>query len=375
MIYFDHAASTKVLDEAKQILLKSIDEDFANPSAAHKYGKSALKKIEKARLKILKLLKASKSDQLVFLGSATEGNNLVIKGLGIKDNEKIHFSRGDHPSTVMPALETNGIKTDISLNADGDIDEAKLMESLSDQSRLVVFSHVNNQSGNKYDILSLAKKIKNYRSDIHIHVDGVQAITKLGVDLSSFIDSYTISGHKIGAPKGVAALFLKNGIEINAQLHGGGHENGLRSSTLNTPMILALEYVIESGIKNITEKNQSVMAINELIRTKLINSGLDIKFPFPLEKTSPYILSFICPGVSSDIILRHLEMKDIFVASSSACSSRAKGYNEGFAAMKIDQREHKFVLRVSFSESSTIDEAEEFVREFENVVKEIKRIM
>jgi cysteine desulfurase len=375
MIYFDHAASTPLKASAKDVLLKSLDEDFANPSAAHKLGKSSLKKVDKCRSKILKILKAKKDDQLIFLSSATEANNLIIKGLSLKENDSVHFSKGDHPSTTNPCLNLNCKKVDIELISGGEINTESLLSSIDENSKLVVFSHVNNQSGNLYNVSSLAASIKEKNPNAHIHIDGVQALTKIEVDLSKNIDSYTISGHKLGAPKGVSALFIKKGVELETQLHGGGHEFGLRSSTINTPSILSLSTAIEEGVKNIKVNRERVLEINTYIRDGLSNLNLGIDFPFKLDSTSPYILSFILPGVSSDIVLRHLEMKNIFVASSSACSSRAKGYNAGFDAMKIEEKLHKFVLRVSFNETNTIEEAKSFVKEFESVINDIKRLL
>ena len=374
MIYFDHAASTYVKKEAQDILMKSMQEDFANPSAAHKLGKSSLKKVDKTRMKLLKLLKAKKDDQLIFVGSATEANNMIIKGISLNDSDNVHFSKGDHPSTTNPCLELSSNKLEIELFKDGSINEELFLSKISENSKLIVLSHVNNQTGNLYPIVELSQKIKSINPNIHIHIDGVQALTKVPVDLSKGIDSYTISGHKIGAPKGVGALFMKKDSIISPLLHGGGHEFGLRASTINTPMILSLSNAIESGLIGIDTKKEKVLEINKYIRKQLIESELEVSFPFPIEITSPYILSYIYPGISSDVILRHLETKDIFVASSSACSSRAKGFNAGFEAMKIDKSLHKFVSRISFSDQNTLEEAEEFVKEFIKVVTSIKKL-
>lgn len=374
MIYFDHAASTPIVENALNIYIESLREDFANPSAAHKLGKKAMKKVEKARQLILKSLKASRNDQLIFLSSATEANNLAIKGVKLLGLDRVHYSLGDHPSTVEPVKKLKSQLVEIPLLEGGIIDEENFLKSLDENSKLVVLSHVNNQSGNHYDIWSLAKKAKARFPGIHIHVDGVQGLTKVETNLSDLIDSYTISGHKIGAPKGVGALFIRNGIELETQLHGGGHEFGLRSSTVNTPLILSLCEAITSGLQDVSTNNKKVKRINALMREKLEAEDLGVTFPFSLDDTSPYILSFLLPGISSDIVLRHLEMKDIFVASSSACSSKAKGFNIGFDAMKIDSSKHKFVLRTSFSKDTTTDEVMTFIEEFSNIIKEIKRL-
>lgn len=375
MIYLDHAASTPVKEKAREVLLESLVEDFANPSSAHKLGKSAMKKVDKARVKLLKILGAHKEDQLIFVSSATEANNMLIKGLGLTSVDRAHYSLGDHPSTVNPTSALNCEKVEIPLLADGDIERDAFLSKLNENSKLVIFTHVNNQSGNIYPVEILASEIKKLFPDIHVHVDGVQGFTKLPISLKGSIDSYSISGHKLGAPKGVAALYMKSSVTISPLLHGGGHELGLRSSTVNTPLILSLLEAIEINMSKRESEFKRLLELNNFLRTSLLKSGLDLEFPFPLEKTSPYILSFICKGISSDIILRHLEMKKIFVASSSACSSRAKGFNAGFAAMKIDESLHKFVLRVSFNDETTKSELEEFSKQFIETITDIKRIL
>ena len=374
MIYLDHAASTPIVEEALNIYTKSLVQDFANPSAAHKLGKGSMKKVDRARLQILKSLKAKKDDQLVFLSSATEANNLVIKGLELNSESRVHYSLGDHPSTIEPVRSLECIKVEVPLIYGGSIDEEALLESLDSNSKLIVLSHVNNQSGGLYDINSLAIKIKKITPDIHIHIDGVQALTKVSVELSTGIDSYTISGHKIGAPKGIGALFLKKGVILNVQLHGGGHEFGIRSSTVNTPLIISFAEAIRIGLESRVKSLEHVLKINQEAREHLKSLGLDLEFPFSIENSSPYILSFLLPGISSDIVLRHLEMEDIYVASSSACSSKAKGFNAGFAAMKIDECKHKFVLRISFSKNTTTEEVGLFTSALSKIIKDIKSL-
>ena len=375
MIYLDHAASTRVKERSQAVLVNSLVEDFANPSAAHKLGKSALKKVNKARSLILKLMGAQKSDQLIFLSSATEANNLVIKGLKLTSSDVVHYSVADHASTVNPVLSLDSEAKIFDLLASGEIDEEKLLSSITANSKLVVLAHVNNQTGNVYQVNELAKRIKKIQPTIHVHIDGVQGFLKIPFQVGECVDSYAISGHKLGAPKGVAALFIKEGVSLEPLLHGGGHEMGLRSSTVNTPLILALSCAIEEGSKTIESEFSRVSELNSYVRKNLLSEQKDSLFPFPLEKTSPYILSFILKGISSDIILRHLEMKDIYVASSSACSSRAKGFNAGFAAMKIDESLHKFVLRISFGEDTNISKLEIFIKELNETVTNIKRIL
>ncbi len=378
MIYLDHTASTSIWDEVLEVLIKSSIEDYANPSSSHGFGREILKKIEIARNTLIGLTGGVGKYDLFFTSSATESNNMVIKGIDFNEGDQVSFSCADHPSLVNPSLflEKRGIEVkNIPLQNYGRIDKDLLIDSITGNLRLLVLSHVNNQSGNIYDVLSIATEIKNKVEGVHIHVDGVQGFGKLPLDLSEgVVDSYSVSSHKIGGPKGVAALFIKKGKRLNPILDGGGQENGMRPSTRPAPLILAFseaaKYVFEKRDKGV----KHVKKMNEIV-TELISKSIpESIFPFTGDDISPYILNLIVPGISSDIVVRHLEREKIYISTTSACSSGHKGENKVFSALTIPIRYHNNVYRISFSTKTTKDEVVEFAKVFVSLYKELKEL-
>jgi cysteine desulfurase len=375
MLYLDFAASTPISSRALNVLQRTMLEDFANPSAAHKLGKNLLKRIEEARSEFLNILNAPKGFEFIFTGSATESNNMIIRGLSLCSDDEILYSEADHPSVVNPCKswsEKNIKVHSYLLDKQGSILIDKLIEQVNDKTKLVVLSQVNNQSGNHHDINNIAKLIKAKNSKTVVHVDGVQGFAKVETDLSDGnIDSYVISAHKITGPKGISGVSLNKSLKLTPLLIGGGHEEGRRSSTLAAPLIFsfleATRFLNQDRVKHFEE----MLNQQKVLREKIAPLHNNISFPFPLEVISPYILTFMFKGLSSDILLRHLEAKDVYIASSSACSSRAKGKSSVFEALNIDEKNHKFMLRVSFGVNTTNEDINHFVEILEEVIKDL----
>ncbi len=375
MNYFDHAASSSLYPEVLEILLKSYSEDFANPSSQHILGHTLFEKIEEARAEFLKALGAHKDDSFYFTSSATESNNTVIKGLNFDEGDAILYSRADHPSLTAPIEQiASAFKAElkeIPLSNDGTIDIEKFESLLDKNIKLVALTHVNNQSGVIQDVGLLSKLVKE-KTNAHVHVDAVQAFGKIKVALNPHIDSLSMTSHKIGGPKGVAGLFLKKGANVNPLLLGGGQEQGFRSSTQAFPLIVAFHKAMKISLGNLEVSLLKTKKLSDLIQTKLTQSIPPLLSPF--KTTSPYIFSFLLPGISSDIILRHLEMRDVFISSTSACSSKISGFNPSLLALGIPENFHKNFLRISLSPVTTEKEVENLVREFQNVWGDLKHL-
>ncbi len=379
MIYLDHAASTSLSDEALDVLINSSREDFANPSSSHKFGKSILKKIEISRKLMLEFLKAGELYDLYFTSSATESNNTVIKGLEIGGRDVVFVSRSDHPSLQKPVESLLNSHVNISyipMKGDGSIDDITLKELLSEDVKLVIFSHVNNQSGHICNVSKIASEIKKSFEEIHIHVDGVQSFCKIPFSLKSgVIDSYSVASHKIGGAKGVAALYLRKNSVLKPLLSGGGQEGGLRSSTHAAPLILSFGEAVKY-LSDMVDKNfQYVKELNLKARKFLEELIPNIIFPFSGEDISPYILNLIIPGISSDIIIRHLEEKSIFISSTSACSSGGKEENPVFKSLGIPVKYHNFVYRVSFSYKSKESEVKMFCETIASIYGDLSDLL
>lgn len=374
MIYFDHAATTELENEVYDFLIKSLKDDFANPSASHKLGKSLQEKIQNAKTDFLKMLGAKSSDSFYFTASATEANNTIIQGIDWKPGDAVVFSLADHKSVVEPILNLKNFEIELihlEHQTNGILSIEKLISNK--QVKLVVLTHVNNQSGNAIDLNATSKLMKELYPHAHLHVDMVQSFTKLDTKLNSSIDSASIAAHKIGGPKGVGGLYLKAGHKIKSLIIGGGQQGNFRSGTETYSLDIAFKLAAEKRLKNYLFDYKNVERLMSDLKSGIKKIISEVIFPF--EQTSPYILCFIVPGISSDILLRHLEQKNIFLSSTSACSSKIKGFNSTLAALGIDEKFHKNVLRLSISKHTTDSEVTEFLSVLNSVWSDLKYLL
>lgn len=371
MNYFDHAASTPLYPEVLDVLHSSLRSDFANPSAQHILGHDLGESISACREGFLKFLGADKNDSFIFTSSATESNNTVIKGIALTATDSILYCRADHPSLTAPVESIGAQLKEILLNNDGTINTESFQAALDSSVKLVVLTHVNNQNGVIQDIESLSKLVKE-KTTAHVHIDAVQSFGKISFKVTPAMDSMSITSHKIGGPKGVAGLYLKMGHKVKPLLLGGGQENGFRSSTQSYPLIKAFHQAMKIASAELVSSWQQVNLLSEAIYTQLSKAIPTIQMPF--NTTSPYIVSFILPGISSDILLRHLEMREIFISSTSACSSKLTGVNPTLSAMHISERFHKNFLRISLGPRTTEEEVKILVKEFVSVWDSIKHM-
>jgi len=378
MLYLDYAASSPIRESALKILEKSLRENFANPSSAHKLGKDLHRRIESCRERFLEFTGAGSCYRFIFTSSATESNNTIIKGLGLKSGDTIISSSADHPSITAPVefLRGTGVNVEeLPLGPYGSVQDNALLPMLTKSVKLVLLSQVNNQSGTISDINGLSRIIKNVNPKVHVHVDAAQGFGKIPVSLrEGTIDSLSVSAHKLGAPKGISGLYLHGHSDISPLLAGGGQESGMRSSTQAAPLVFSFHEAVRESIADIEASLSYVTEINRYVRESLKEKINTVSFPF-WEKSSPYILTFVLPGISSDIILRHLEQEDIMISSTAACSSRSKGPNAVFKALHLPESVHKFVLRVSFAHITTKQEVQRFCDSTIAIYENLKRFM
>ena len=381
MIYLDHAASSPLKKNVLQDFIKGLEEHFANPSAAHSLGKIQKKIIEDIKVSFLKSLGVTHIDDLekqhlIFTGSATESNTLLLQGLEFEDQDSVLFNPSDHPSLVqnVKALQKRGVEAiPLKLNKNGII-EIDQFDDLKDRTvKLCVTSHVNNHNGAIQPIEKLGDLIKQNFQKCHFHVDAVQSFGLYEIQVKkSFIHSLTLSAHKIAGPKGIAALYLDSEKTIKPLFLGGGQQAGLRSGTELTPLIQAFD----TARKEIeAEKIADYERRNLFLRENLRGISKRITFPFDLEETSPKILTFVVAGLSSDILIRHLSEQGIYLSSSSACSSKIKKKDPIFSALGITEELHKSVLRISLGWNNTDEQLEQFVLKFKEVLDDLEFLM
>ena len=360
-IYFDNAATTRVSDEAAKAAYEVMTQFYGNPSSAHAKGLEAEHILKRARACIFSALGYTPKDgTLLFTSCGTEANNTVFFGvhevLG-KRKSNIVISDSEHPSVEMCAreLEKKGVEIRRIPTKGGKLDLSFAEKAIDKGTMLISCMLVNNETGAIYDIKSLDALRKRNAPEAYLHTDAVQGFCKLPYSLSCLgADFISVSGHKIHSMKGVGALFIKKGARVSVRMHGGGQESGLRSGTENLAGIASFGKAAEEYI---TEKSERLDKIKELFG--FAKEILSEKCPYVLinspENGAEHILSISVPGIRSEIMLRFLSERGIFVSAGSACSSK-NADNRVLTNFGLENRRADSTLRISFSKYNTKDE-------------------
>lgn len=355
--YLDNSATTPVLPQAAQKALELMTENFGNPSSLHKRGFAAKQELEAARAAVAEQLSA-KAEEIVFTSGGTEANNLAIFGTATalqRRGKKIVTTQIEHDSVLgtMQALERQGFTVvTLAPNADGTITKEQLEEAIDEQTILVSLMRVNNETGAILPVEQAARIIKRKKSPALLHTDAVQAFGKLDCNVQKLgVDLLTVSGHKVHAPKGVGALFIRKGVRILPILHGGGQERGLRSGTESVPLIGAFG-VAAGALPRPAEQLPQIERLNRLLREKLAEiDGVTINSPAIGEGYLPYVINFSVGRVRAETMLHFLSEHGISVSSGSACGKAKPSHV--LAAMGLPEERIASSIRASFSRFTT----------------------
>ena len=374
MINFDNAATTPVYSQCKEIIARYADEVFFNPSARYLPAVNVAMDVRRAREGLAKLLGAQR-DEIFYTSSGTEADNWAVFGTVRRPEQGFICSAVEHSAiyNVGKELKNRGHNVAFApVNKDGSVDVEALIDLVDSNTALVSIMHVNNETGAVNDLAKISALIKKKNPKVLVHSDGVQAFCKIPVNLARMgVDMYTISGHKVHAPKGVAALYVKKGVKIHPYLFGGGQESGMRSSTENVGGIIAFTHAAEILCKTISDVREKNTQLARFIVEKLserYNGGFKVNTD--LNNFSGSILNFSINGIMGEVLLHSLEREGILISTGSACSTKKGisripkelGLNEGFA---------KGTVRLSFSQDSTMAEAEEFVEKSTKIIDEL----
>lgn len=376
-IYFDNSATTKPYKEVIETVSYGMENYYGNPSSLHKLGIKSEKAINEVRDIIGKSINASK-DEVYFISGASEGNNLIFKGMA-KRNGHIITTKFEHQSILKTSefLEKQGINiTYLNVDENGQISLEELKEAITKDTVLISIMHVNNEMGAIQNLEGIGKVIKEKSSRAKFHVDAVQGYGKLKIDVKAMkIDMLTTTGHKFHGPKGTGFLYLRKGINLNSLIHGGSQENTLRAGTQNVAGILGLGKAVEIVNKNMESNYKKVLEIKEYMIEKLKRFN-DIRINSPLESTSPYILNVSFSGVRAEVLLHVLEEKNIYVSTGSACTSKSSGVNGSYVikALGLCDKEINGAIRFSFSEENTKEEVDFTIEVLEKGLKFLRRI-
>ena len=355
--YFDNAATTRVDEEVLQIYRTYNEVFYFNPSANYRPAVEVHNRVAEARKKMLKLLKGY-GGNLFFLSSGTEGDNQALFGSKKRKNANVVISAAEHPAVfnAANALKNNGYDLRVCpVDGLGRVIESEFRSLIDQNTALVSVMHVNNETGAINDISSLVKVAKLINSEVLFHSDGVQAFGKIPVNLSELgVDYYTISGHKIGAPKGIAALYVAKEVGIAPLIFGGGQENGVRSSTENVGGILSFAHAADRANAELSQNQIKYRDFIAVLRRKL-SVIEEIKY-LSDENCSPHIFTFAFRSVRGEVLQHALEEEGYLVGTGSACSAR-RSHDRIPKALGLKEYADG-VLRVSFGRENGIEEVE-----------------
>ena len=356
-IYLDYNATCPVLPEVMEAMLPYFTESFGNPSSAHSLGQDAREAVEDARESVARLLGAD-SREIFFTGGGSESDNLAIKGYIESLGDKgVHIitTMVEHNAVLHTAefLEAMGLNvTFLGVDDKGQIDLKELEEVIRDETRLASIMFANNETGTIFDIESIGEILK--RSDVLFHTDAVQASGKVPIDVKrAKIDMLSISGHKMGAQKGVGALYIRDGIRPISLIHGGGHESGLRAGTENVPGIVGLGKAADIAIEGMDGEMKRLSGLRDMLEKGLIERIDHISINGDIENRLSNTTNISFGFVEGESILVSLDMVGIFVSSGSACSSKDLTISHVLRAMGKDPIMAQGAIRFSLGERTT----------------------
>lgn len=356
-IYLDNAATTMVCPEAAEKAMELMQTCYGNPSSLHLAGFEAEKQVKLARKSLSSLLQVQPG-QICFTSGGTEGNNMALQGALRRNRARgnvVITSKIEHPSVLrtVQSMEQMGFQVKlVDVDSGGCINIEQFESMLNEQVALVSLMHVNNETGTIQDIAKLAQMVKK-NSNALFHTDLVQSFGKIPFKITQDIDMATISGHKIHAPKGVGALYLKDPRDCLPLIWGGGQEKNMRSGTENTPGICAFGVAATLAVQTGTTQIEQV---KQKLKAGIENTIKDITFNG--ENTSPYLLNVSFLGVRAEVLLHTLESHGIMVSSGSACSSNHPMPSPTLTAMGCTKEQIDGAVRFSFSRYTTLDEVE-----------------
>ncbi len=366
MHYLDNSATTPICEQAKAAMIAAMDK-FGNPSSLHLLGAESLVELDEARLAVARSLSCEPSE-IYFTSGGSEGNNMAVLGAAYahkREGKRIITTAIEHHSVLkaMERLEKDGFDVVyIKPNGDGIVAVEQIAEVLTEDTVLISIMHVNNESGAVMPIAEIARLLAKSGSRAILHTDCVQSYGKLPISVKSLgADIVTVSGHKIHAPKGVGAVYIKKGCRILPLINGGEQEKGMRAGTEPTVLIAGLAAAVKAMNVSKSELDRVTALRDKTVKALSEIEGIVINSP---ENCLPYIINFSVTGIRSEVMMHWLEAKGVYVSSGSAC---AKGEpSHVLAAMGIARQTADSAVRASFSHYTTEDDCTALV----NAVRE-----
>ena len=377
--YFDNSATTRCYPEVAEIVVKTMTEDFGNPSAMHLKGVEAEKYVREAAQILAKILKVNEKE-IIFTSGGTESNNLALFG-GADANKRsgnhIITTSVEHAAVGQPAerLEQMGYEvTIVPVDHRGVVQLEALEKALRPDTILVSTMYVNNEVGAVMPVEEIAKLVHEKSPKALYHVDAIQAFGKYRIYPKKWnIHLLSVSSHKIHGPKGVGFLYINSKAKVQPLILGGGQQNGMRSGTDNVPGIAGLGVAAKMMYQNFDEKVEHLYQLKERMAEGLSKIDDVVINGMPVREGAPHILSVSFLGIRSEVLLHTLEDRNIYVSAGSACSSHKRKPSATLSAMGMSNAQIENTVRISFSEENTFEEVDYCLEVLNEVLPMLKR--
>ena len=379
MIYFDNSATTKPYPEALATYTEVATRIWGNPSSLHNLGSQATRILEASRKQIAELI-GKKAEEIYFTSGGTEGDNWVLKGVAFEKapyGKHIIVSDIEHPAIKESAawLKTQGFEVDYApVDARGFVKVDALASLLRPDTTLVSVMAVNNEIGSIQPIHEIAALIED-RPTISFHVDAVQALAKVATEvyLPERVDFATFSSHKFHGLRGVGFVYIKEGKKITPLLTGGGQEKEMRSTTENVAGIAATAKALRLAMENQEAFASKTQQLKEVIRKELANYP-DVTIFSGEDHFAPHILTFGIKGVRGEVVVHAFEEFDIYISTTSACSSKAGKPAGTLIAMGVDKSIAQTAVRLSLDLENDMSQVEQFLTKFKLIYEQTRKV-
>jgi len=374
MLYFDHSATTPIHPDVLSLINELNQDIYGNPSSIHAAGRKAKHVVETARKQIAAAINCT-SREIIFTGGGSEANNLVLWNMIYRNRKHVITSAIEHPAilAVLRQLEHLAIThTIVPVNKYGCVNPEDIDSAIRDDTGLITIMLANNEVGTVEPLQDIAKIAKKH--NVLFHSDGVQVLGKLPIDVQKLgVDMMSFSAHKFYGPKGVGALYIKEGIAMKPIIAGGSQEKSLRAGTENVGGIAGLGRAAELVTKSLSDMGRTLTALETQFKTKFSEQHTNIIYNGFEDNHLPGLISLTIPGIASDLLLIHLDNEDIAVSSGSACSAGTISPSPVLKEMGISDKQNLETIRISAGRDNTNTEVDQLIEAMTHAIATIRR--
>jgi cysteine desulfurase len=376
MIYLDNNATTRIAPEVAEAMLPYLNTFFGNPSSAHALGREMKRAVENARQEVAELIGAADASEVVFTSCGSESDNWAINGALAAQPEKKHIvtTQVEHEAVrnLCKHLETRGYEVSwIGVNAEGELDMEALRQSLRDDTAIVSVMLANNETGVLFPVKEIGQLVRE-RTNALFHVDGVQAVGKIPIDLKSWqVDLFALSGHKFHAPQGIGAMYMRRGVELPSFIVGGKQEDGRRAGTSAVPSIVGLGAACR--LARLEDNHDRVLNLRNSLEDSILSEIPNARLNGPSDRTKrlPNTSNISFEYVEGQNILTHLDEAGICVSTGSACHSSSHESSPTLRAMNVPYTTAQGSIRFSVGRYNNDSEISETLNVLPGIIKKL----